>query len=71
MSNDYQPGITELRINAKAAISGINALAKRIEETEKKNSLHEAAISNLQGIINTQTEKVNTLLAKMYESGIR
>ncbi len=71
MSNDYQPGITELRINAKAAISGINSLAKRIEEAEKKNTLHEAAISNLQGTVDLQTEKINTLLAKMYESGIR
>ncbi len=71
MSEEYQLGITELRINSKAAISAINSLAKRLEEADKKIVLHESSISNMQETIDQQVIKMNELLAKMYESGIR
>ena len=64
-------GITELRINAKAAITGINQLAKRLEQADVKIAQHNAAISNMQQIIDKQTEKMNIMLAKLYEAGVR
>ena len=63
--------VTELRINTKAAINAVNSLAKRLEASDQQTALHEAAISNMQQILDKQTEKINQLMAKLYEAGVR
>ena len=71
MSNEYSPGITELRLNVHSAIVGINKLAEDLTEIKK-------ALSELQNKCSFLTEenivlkeKVSKMQAKLYEAGIR
>lgn len=64
-------GMTELRMNAKAAIDGINQLAKRIEQTDIKVEQHEKVISDLIQKVEDLNHKNNVLNAKLYEAGVR
>lgn len=64
-------GMTELRMNAKAAITGINQLAKRIEEADKKIAQHEGIIADLIQKVEDLNTKNHVMNAKLYEAGVR
>lgn len=66
-----EPGITELRINVKAAINGINTLAKRLEAADQKVQEITTSLGQVQTVADEQTIKINSLAAKLYEAGIR
>jgi hypothetical protein len=68
---EHQPGITELRINVKAAIAAANAFAKRLEVVETELRKTQELAAHTSQALDEQTKQMNVLKAKLYENGIR
>jgi len=69
--NDYQPGITELRLNVKSAHVNIISLNKDLREVKELLSKDRAIMITMLSDIVVLKDTINSMRAKLFEAGVR